>query len=215
MPAEFSSSAPATLAVASLSEDDEPSALNVIAPVAVMSREVMACTVWCAYVTEMEAPTPTLVAWVFPTVVVVTEAVCLALAESAPPIVRRLPDPMLAVVVTLEYVIATTGVIVSFPFEPFWATVVALSVVVESRVRSCAFASVAELSRPVWVSCVIRLSAKEAPMPNERGVPSLLREWSVPLATDLSSLIAVPPLVPESLTCCWGWLESGFWTKTT
>ena len=161
--------APFELAVASLSVDEEPSAVKLTAPVAVRLRSSCESTRWFATVSASERPMPALPPFVAPVAVVVTFAVCVAWAVSAPPTERSEPVPIVALVVTFESEIATWAerAMLPLPAEaPPSAVVVVVSVSFEVSVRFLAPVSVAPLARLALVVSLTTFSAKEAPTPD-------------------------------------------------
>ena len=151
----------------------------------------------------IDAPAPTLELVVSPLAIVVTEAVCVASASSAPVIIRFAAGPApgcptVAFVVTFEIEIATEGVIASLPSAPFSASVSIVSVVVAVSVRLPAPVSAAPSPTVALVVSLTMLMANDAPIPTPLTPPSSFRLCSVPVATDGSSASASPPLVAAS-----------------
>ena len=104
----FLSFAPEAEAVDSVSVVDEPTAAKVTAPPAVRLRAVVAVTRWFEIPRASAAPMPTLAPLAAPVALVVTDAVCVAVAEIAPVTVSAVPAPIVAEVVTFESQIATS-----------------------------------------------------------------------------------------------------------
>ena len=118
-------------AVESASLADEPCALNVTAPPAVRFRAVVALTRWLAIVRPSAAPTPRLSPFAEPSALLEADAVCVADRAIAPVTVSAVaPEAIVAEVVTFESVIATSAVSATPPAAPFFAKLVAVSVVV-------------------------------------------------------------------------------------
>ena len=95
-PLPLFSFAPAELAAASVTFADEPSAVKLTLPPAVRSRSSCESTRWLTTASASESPMPALPPFVAPFAFVVTDAVCVASAWSAPPIVIALPVPTVA-----------------------------------------------------------------------------------------------------------------------
>ena len=197
--------APFALAVASLSVDEEPSAVKLTAPVAARFRSSCESTRWFATVSASERPMPALPPFVAPVAVVVTFAVCVACAVTAPPTLRSGPVPIVALVVTFESEMATWAerAMLPLPAEaPPSAVVVVVSVSFEVSVRLFAPVSVAPLARPALVVSLMTFRAKEAPTPDV--LPSLacfasamaLFVWFVREVSETSPLTVTGLVVP-------------------
>ncbi len=183
------------LAVASVSDQDEPLALNVALPKgAVTSQKLLARTSWSATVRETAAPTAVSVPLACPLDLVVTLSVCCAVTARSPVLNVRdprmpLPSPSSAIVVAFEMLIATTAAIEVPPVLAPLAVVVSVSPPVALRVRLLAPVS----DEPSWSPTTFVLStmfkATEAPMP-VLGPPAFrVRLWLVPLALVPSRLM--------------------------
>jgi hypothetical protein len=159
-------------AVAVLLVVEEPAAVTLAAPVTMSVPLVVAETECVASVTATAAPTAALLADAEPDAFVVVAAVWFAETTSAPPTVAVLPEPIDAVVVTVESETATDGTIETPPpAAPDCDVVVIEFVLVACTVRLWPENPELFASDALVVS-VTRFSATDAPTP-EPVVPAV------------------------------------------
>ena len=180
-----------------------PVAVKVAAPPTVSERFVVAVTTCVASITPTEAPTAAVDADAEPEAEFVTDAVCVAVTVSAPPIDAVAPVPIEASVVTVESETATDGTIATPPpAAPLTEVVVIVSVPVACNVTLCAL----NVEPPASAACVVsvtRFSATAAPTP-EPVVPAVAfaDETVVDVALNVTAAPDAPtPPVSNASVC--------------
>ena len=189
--------APAAEALAWLPLIDVPFAAKLTAPPAASDRDVVAETAWLAIVSASDAPTAAVEAPLATAPEIVeTDAVCDAVAPSAPPILVRDPAPSEAVVVTFEIDTDTAGVTATAPAAPILASVVIESVVLAARER-LAGVPVRLPVRLEVVASVTKFTATEAPSPRLDAVVPAPKGSA--LAVELDVVVAVSAASPPAI----------------